>query len=131
MARLSLIAAFALSACVADADDTTVVQNFSEMEWQLAEVDGKAPGWSATINLGEVGQINGQAPCNRFFGPVTWQGDSFVPGQIAATEMACEHLNGETEFFALLAAVTHAEQMPGVLVLKGGGHQMRFVQPIN
>lgn len=130
MTRMTLIAVFALSACVATADETALAPDFSKMDWQLVEVDGKAPGWSATINLGEAGRISGQAPCNRYFGPVTRAGDSFVPGMIASTEMACLHMQGESEFFALLAGVTHAEQMPGMLVLKGVGHQMRFVQPI-
>ena len=131
MSRMTLIAAFALSACVATADETALAPDFSKMDWQLVEVDGKAPGWSATINLGEAGQISGQAPCNRYFGPVTRKGDSFVVGNAGATMMACPDLKGESEFFALLAGVTHAEQMPGMLTLSGNGHQMRFVQPID
>lgn len=130
--KFPIIAAlFALSACVATANETTLAPDFSKMDWQLIEVDGKQPGWSATLNLGEPGMISGQAPCNRYFGPVARKGDSFVPGAIAATEMACLHLQGEAEFFALLSGITKAEQAPGLLTLSGGGHQMRFVQPID
>lgn len=126
-----LAAALALSACVAPADETTLAPDFSRMDWRLTEVDGVRPEWTATLNLGEAGKISGQAPCNRYFGPVMRDGDRFVPGAIASTEMACEHLEGEGRFFAILAGVTKAEQGPGLLVLSGGGHEMRFVQPIN
>lgn len=131
MTRMTLIAAFALSACVATADETAQAPDVSRMDWQLTEVDGKAPGWSATINLSEAGRISGQAPCNRYFGPVTRNGSSFVPGPIAATKMACLHMKGEAEFFAMLSGVTHAEQVLGILTLTGGGHQMLFVQPVD
>lgn len=131
MKPIALFAALALSACVASADETTLAPDFSKMDWQLTEVDGKRPDWSATLNLGEPGKISGQAPCNRYFGPIARDGDSFTPGAIASTKMACLHMQGEAEFFALLGGVTKAEQMPGMLTLSGGGHVMRFVQPID
>ena len=94
MKYLILSAAFALSACIAVADDTTNAPDLSNMDWQLVEVDGKSPEWSATVNLGESGRISGLAPCNRFFGALTHQGDSFKVGNLAATEMACLHMQG-------------------------------------
>lgn len=126
-----IVALFALTACVATADETTLAPDFSKMDWVLSEVDGKPAPYGATLNLGEAGKISGQAPCNRYFGPVTRRGDSFVPGAIAATEMACLHMEGEAEYFAILAGITRAEQLPGMLTLSGGGHQLRFVQPID
>lgn len=136
MKPLALLIALALSACVASADETALAPDFSRMDWILAEVDGKNPGWTAMINLGEApensaGRISGQAPCNRYFGPVVRAGDSFRPGAIASTQMACLHLEGEGEFFAILGGITKAEQGPGMLTLSGGGHVMRFVQPID
>lgn len=110
---------------------TDLAPDFSKMDWQLTEVDGKPAPYSATLNLGEPGQISGQAPCNRYFGPVTHKGNSFKVGALAATEMACLHMQGEAEFFTLIAAMEKAERMPGMLTLSGGGHQMRFVQPID
>lgn len=134
MIRLSihLLASLALVACVArgGADETALTPEISKKDWSLAEVDGKAPGWTATLNLGEPGRITGQAPCNRYFADVTRDGTSFMPGLIGATKMACLQIDGEAEFFALLSAVTTAEMGPGSLILSGGGHQMRFVQPI-
>jgi heat shock protein HslJ len=130
MKHLILFAALALSACVVSADDTALAPDSSRMDWSLTEVDGKRPDWSATLNLGEPGRIVGQAPCNRYFGPLSRDGDSFKVGALAATEMACAHLQGEGTFFAILGGITKAEEKPGLLILTGGGHEMRFVQPI-
>ena len=131
MKHLVLFAALALSACVVSADDTALSPDLSKMDWHLTEVDGKRPDWSATLNLGEPGRIVGQAPCNRYFGPLSRDGDSFKVGALAATEMACAHLEGEGTFFAILGGITKATEQPGLLILTGGGHEMRFDQPIN
>ena len=131
MKHLVLFAALALSACVVSADDTALSPDLSKMDWHLTEVDGKRPDWSATLNLGEPGRIVGQAPCNRYFGPLSRDGDSFKVGALAATEMACAHLEGEGTFFAILGGIAKATEQPGLLILTGGGHEMRFVQPIN
>jgi heat shock protein HslJ len=131
MKHLVLFAALALSACVVSADDTALSPDLSKMDWHLTEVDGKRPDWSATLNLGEPGRIVGQAPCNRYFGPLSRDGDSFKVGALAATEMACAHLEGEDTFFAILGGITKAAEQPGLLILTGGGHEMRFDQPIN
>lgn len=131
MKHLILFAALALSACVVSADDTALAPDSSRMDWSLTEVDGKRPDWSATLNLGEPGRIVGQAPCNRYFGPLSRDGDSFKVGALAATEMACVHLQGEGSFVAILGGITKAEEKPGLLILTGGGHEMRFVQPIH
>jgi heat shock protein HslJ len=131
MKHLVPFAALALSACVVSADDTARSPDLSKMDWHLTEVDGKRPNWSATLNLGEPGRIVGQAPCNHFFGPLSRDGDSFKVGALAATEMACAHLEREGAFFAILGGITKAAEKPGLLILTGGGHEMRFDQPIN
>ena len=69
---LILAASLVLSACVASADNGT--------HWQLSTVDGKAPGWRATLDLGEAGRIAGQAPCNRFSGSLERSDEVFKPG---------------------------------------------------
>ena len=132
MIRL-LIATLALIASLqpGGADETALAPDFAKMDWTLSEVDGKAPAYGATLNLGEAGMLAGQAPCNRYFATVTRDGTGFVPGAIAASRMACAQLAEEAEFLALLSDITTAEQGPGLLVLSGGGHEMRFVQPID
>lgn len=131
MKPLAPIVLFALSTCVAGADETALAPDFTKMDWRLVEIDGARADWEATLNLGEPGRIFGQAPCNRYSAAVTREGNSFVPGAIAATRMACLHSEGEAEFFAILGGITTAEQGPGMLTLTGGGHEMRFIQPID
>jgi len=131
MKAIAAMILVALSASASGADETALAPDFSKMDWRLSEVDGAPPEWEATLNLGEPGRLSGQAPCNRYSGAVTRDGTGFVPGAIAATRMACLHIKGEAEFFAILGGITTAEQGPGMLVLTGGGHEMRFVQPID
>ena len=131
MKPLILSPAFALIAAIAAANDTAPLGDLSNTPWVLTVVDGAAPRYSATINLVEPSMISGQAPSNRFSGPVARAGGSFVVGELAATRMACADLAGEAEFFALLARIKEAEEMPGLLILTGDGHEMRFAQPTN
>ena len=118
---LILAASLVLSACVASADNGT--------HWQLSTVDGKAPGWRATLDLGEAGRIAGQAPCNRFSGSLERSDEVFKPGDLAVTRMACPDLAAEAAFLALLAGIEQSAQTQDLLILTGGGHEMRFVPP--
>lgn len=133
MTRIAFATALCLAACVqaGQADETTLAPDASKIDWQLVEVDGQAPEWTATINLGETGRITGQAPCNRFFGNLTRDGSRFAVSDIGATRMACLRMEGEAQFFQILEGVATAEQTPGQLILAGNGHEMRFVQPID
>lgn len=122
MKRL-ILAVFALTAC------TGAGLADQPAEWVLSSVDGVAPEYTATLDLSEPGRLAGQAPCNRYFAALTREGDSFQPGQIGATRMACLQIKGEAEYLALLSAVTTAVEQDGVLILTGAGHEMRFVPP--
>lgn len=122
-------AALALPSAAVLADGTPVTVGSANSEWVLAEVDGAAPDWSATLNLSEPDRVSGLAPCNRYFASVSRDGTAFALGPIGATRMACDALPAEQEFFRLLALMTTAEEQPDGLVLAGGGHQMRFVPP--
>lgn len=131
---VAAVAVLFLGACV---DETPVAVNeamlapdFSKMDWVLNSVDGKAPGFNATLNLGEPGRISGRAPCNTFSGPVMMDGTAFKAGPLLSTEMACPDLEAEATFLSMLGGVDHAERMPGMLILSGGGHQLEFAQPI-
>jgi heat shock protein HslJ len=135
-----VIAALALAGCVGagQADEpalplneSSLAPDFSKMDWVLNLVDGKAPGYSATLNLGEPGRISGQAPCNSYSASLTRAGQSFQLGPIAATKMACLQIKGEAEFFALMAKVQSAETMPGMLILTSGTHKLEFAQPVD
>ncbi len=100
-------------------------------DWSLILVDGQPAGYSATLNLGEPGRVTGQAPCNRYFADLTWNGAAFTLGAIGATKMACVQIAGEAGFFQTLQGIETAEMTAGTLTLSGGGHVMVFVQPLN
>ena len=87
--------------------------------WQVVLVDGKEPGWTATLNLSEPGQLFGQAPCNRYSAPLTQEGRSFRLGNLAATRMACPPgiMKIEQDFFDMLGAVRKARLEASTLVL--------------
>lgn len=112
-------------------DETSFGPDFSKMDWTLDRVDGKPVAYSATLNLGVESKISGQAPCNSYSGSVKADGNSFVPGMIASTMMACENLAAEASFFKILAGITTKEGGSGLMILRGGGHELGFIQPIN
>ncbi len=120
---LSLILALAVLPAHAE---TAAKPDDAMTDWVLDQIDGKAPGWPATISLAEPGRISGQAPCNRYFAGATIRDGSIAIKPIAATRMACADLAGESVFFQLLQAVTGIEQAADRLVLRGGGHEMVF-----
>ncbi len=140
-----ILAVLALAACKPEAlavtqplegigrptDETSFGPDFSKMDWTLNLVDGKPVAYSATINLGVEGRVSGQAPCNRYSGSLKADGNSFVPGMIASTKMACENMAAEADFFKILAGITTKEGGSGLMTLRGGGHELTFVQPIN
>lgn len=95
---------------------------------QLVSVDGKAPGYSATLNLATPGQAGGQAPCNGYGADLDWQGESFTLGPIISTQRACLQIKGEAEFFQLMQGVTQASRTTQGVELRGSGHVLDFQQ---
>lgn len=116
-----LTAALALSACVATAENGR--------DWVLDTVDGQPPGWRATLSLAEPGRIAGQAPCNRYSGPLERSETQFKVGALVATRMACPDLAGETAFLEMLSRIETVVETKDLLILSGAGHDMRFVPP--
>jgi heat shock protein HslJ len=130
MKRLALASALGLLACAGLGYVVfSQTANLPITEWQLATVDGQAPGYGATLSLAEPGRVSGQAPCNRYFAELTRDGAGFVLGPIGATKMACDQMQGEAAFFAALGTVTAATEAPGVLELSGSGPILGFVPP--
>lgn len=113
------------------ADETVVATDFLQMDWRLESMDGTRPGLVVTLNLGQPDRVFGQAPCNRYSAPLATEGPAFHVGAIVATRRACPDMALEAAFLAALQTVETAERSAGSLWLRGGGHQLHFVQPIN
>lgn len=130
-ARAALLLAAIFAAGAAFADETTVVTDFSKMDWRLVSVDEVRLGAEVTLNLGEPARVTGQGPCNRYFADLAQDGSAFKLGPIRATRMACPDLGKEAAYFIALQAVDTIEKTAGFLRLTGGGHELIFAQPIN
>ena len=103
-------------------------------EWQLFEMDGvkyePASGKSVTMMLdSKEKNINGKAPCNTYGGPYTKSSNKLSFGGLYSTEMACDELDKETTYFALMQKV-FAYQISGdklYLFDSGGMVILRFM----
>ena len=109
---------FALMGQTALAGDTAL--------WVLATVDGVAAGYVATLDLSQEGRLTGQAPCNRYFADMALQAEALDLGPIGATKMACEAMQGESDYFATLGQMDSLIRSEGALTLRGAGHEMVF-----
>ena len=118
--------ALALATGTALADGTPAAIEFTSRDWTLVTLDGVAPQAHVTLNLGEPGKVSGQAPCNRFFGPVESDGMALRFGGLGATMMACEYLDEEHAFLTALGGVETALRDGDRLTLSGGGHDLVF-----
>jgi len=104
----------------------------SESTWVLSELDGAPFSASATISFPEPGRVEGQAPCNRYFGnqqaPYPW----IALSEIGATKMACSDLPAEAEFLKALEEMTLVEVSGETLIMSNdAGREMvfRLAQP--
>lgn len=126
MKNLLACLAVALSSSTALADGTPASVDFTTRDWMLVTIDGVAPTAQVTLNLGQPGKVSGQAPCNRFFGPVESDGMAIRFGGLGATMMACEYLDEEHAFLTALGGVDMAMRDGDTLTLSGGGHDLVF-----
>src|SRR5690606_5994033 len=110
MSRLT----FNLSAAIATAMTLTAAPAFADDligEWHLVGVNGLPAnaGVNLSFEAAKVGEaqasFNGQAPCNRYFGGYTAEGESISFKGVAATMMACPRLDEEAAYFKTLEAV--------------------------
>ncbi|MCK8463904.1 META domain-containing protein [Aliiroseovarius sp. S1339] len=96
--------------------------------WKLLEIDRKPFDADATISFPKPGLINGQAPCNTYSSeqkaPYPW----FEIGPIAATRMACEDMDAESNYFTALTQMRQVETSGDMLIMSNeAGRQMVFL----
>lgn len=114
----------ALAGCVSSAPDEPPYW------WKLVSIDGKPFTADAQIAFqGEHGdRIIGRAPCNSFSARVVKEPFPTVRFvDITATEMACDDLAAETQFFSALSQMTGEGVGIGYLYLvNDAGRRMDF-----
>ncbi|MBN8584112.1 MAG: META domain-containing protein [Ignavibacteria bacterium] len=79
-------------------------------EWVLYEIGGNkyeaAAGKDVTIKFdGTEQNVNGKAPCNTYGGPYIKSSNKLYFGGLYSTEMACDELKSEQEYFKILGKV--------------------------
>lgn len=125
MNKFALLLPLALMACVQEKPAE------KPYFWKLVSIDGVAFPANATLAM-QDDRAFGQAPCNSWTGEVIRE--PFPETNIrnvVATEMACDDLPAEQQFFAAMAAMTHSSVGFGHLELVDQkGREMKFV-PLN
>lgn len=108
-------------------DETISGYSAPNITWALESLDGKTFAEEASIGFPEEGKIEGNAPCNTFFGSQTAPYPWFKAEGIGATRMACASMAQETAFFAALGNMTIAEVSGDTLILTNDdGGEMVF-----
>lgn len=106
---------FGLSLC--QGDETLSAYGAAGLTWKLTSVNGEEFASSAIIEFPQEGKIQGNAPCNTFFGtqsaPYPW----FQVEKLAVTKRACPDLKQEEKFLSTLQKMTLAEVSGKVLIL--------------
>jgi len=118
MLRFLIPAALTLAACAAPPSggggggvDPVVPGNPTPVNldgsYQLIALNGRPVEGGITLDFEPGGQLGGDAPCNRYFGPYNAASDfSFSAQQIGATRRACPQLQLEGEYFEALRRTT-------------------------
>ena len=76
--------------------------------WLAEDIGGRGviDDAQSTISFEAAGRVGGSGGCNRYFGPVTIEGNGITFGQLGATMKACAPalMDQERKFFDALAA---------------------------
>ncbi|MEM7288284.1 MAG: META domain-containing protein [Actinomycetota bacterium] len=112
----------------------TLAEQLAGTGWSLLEGQGPTGPIisSSRITLQFLdGGIAGGAPCNSYSATTVFEGDQIEIVDLVSTEIACEDLDAESEFFAALlsissVAVEGAGSNDPTLVMAGGDSEMIF-----
>ena len=120
MTKLFVTPFLLLAACLA-----THVQTVSGTEWKLIQMNDMPLAIlekPVTLTISEDGkQVTGFGGCNRYFGGVSFSGQSFKVGQIGATKMYCQETTEiEDTYFRNLQDVDGYRTKGNVLELLSG-----------
>ncbi len=113
-AALFLIGTLGLTGC---ADETISAYGAGGRTFALVSMDDVAFTASATISFHAQGRIEGQGPCNYYFGVQTAPYPWFSLDGVGSTEMACTELTTEATYFDALQSMTISEVSGDALIL--------------
>ena len=87
--------------------------------WTLQQLNNMPFAAPATLTFPTPQEINGEGPCNHYFGAVNDSYPDFNAGPIGSTRRACPELAAESLFFEALQAVNLASVDGTTLILTG------------
>lgn len=119
MIRSSLILLSILTACFRD--ETVSGQTDAADVWTLTSLVEQSISTPITIEFPSEGRIEGQGPCNHYFGAQTAPLPWFEVGQLVSTKKACPDIDHEKQYFGLLKKMTTAEITGNILLLRADG----------
>lgn len=122
---LLFVAAFALTGCFKD--ESLTGYGAANRVWLLQTIDEAPFTASAHLTFPSPGRIEGQASCNSFSANQTAPYPWFTLTVLIATEMACNDLAAEAQFFEALEQMSLSEVLGDTLILSNdAGRQMVF-----
>jgi heat shock protein HslJ len=95
--------------------------------WAIVEIDGtQVGGENYQLQFDGEGRLSGQAGCNRFSGPYAQEGRTLVPGEIAATRMACpgSRMEHEAKLMRLLGGPVEITYRGGMIAMLRGADNL-------
>lgn len=113
-------------------DQTVRAYGADDRVWQVTHLRDAPFEARATLHFPQIGQINGDAPCNSYgtemHVPYPW----FGTGPIIATKRACPDLAAETAFFKALQEAALSEVGPNALTLSNeAGDVLLVFKPVD
>lgn len=121
----ALIISFLLSGCssVKELDQSKTLESNT---WLLRSMNGGtvtlSSGKDITLEFEKNSQgISGFGACNRYFGKYSVENDGLVFSGIGSTEMACDNMNTETDYYRLLQKTDKYKIVSNTLSLYGSG----------
>jgi len=113
---LNLIVAtlFAISGCTTMQDDDHLP--FLDTTWNLVEIGNRPiqhPGPRIPHMRFETDKVTGFDGCNNFFGEYTLDDNKLTFGLLAATRMACPHINDFDMHFNKMLSMTSGYRING------------------
>ncbi|WP_435311825.1 META domain-containing protein [Primorskyibacter sedentarius] len=125
MRNFMLFIILALAACERD---ETLAAYGGAGDWRLSALDGAVYSATATMRIGDGGEVSGRAACNAWGASQTAPYPWFELTPIVATKRACADLGAEAAFFQALGEMTLAEVLGDTLLLTNeAGRSMEFI----
>lgn len=101
------------SATICMAQSTTLQDDLIGSAWLAEDIGsrGVVDNARSTLEFVEAGRVAGVGACNRYMGPVSFDGDGVTFGNLASTMMACPDalMDQERRLFDALAKVDRLE----------------------